>query len=196
MTCEVYEGDRVEIRVPYGLFRGTVNDFKKINHKEYSIKLVNIEILDESIATGSRSNDQEEEKQDTLSCHRFWHYEIQDLKIFKRHQSPEKVINQGPFNIQTIPFIKLGPSSRWPPHFICLKLRTILLNVKKQWTTDNDGEEIVPKVYKTRSDMSYKKANFEFIDNREKLAKILPIIMKMKEIAFLFEPSYPPGKTS
>ena len=44
--------------------------------------------------------------------------------------------------------------------------------------------------------MSYPKANFEFIDNREKLAKILPIIMKMKEIAFLFEPSYPPGKTS
>ena len=104
MTCEVYEGDRVEIRVPYGLFRGTVNDFKKINHKEYSIKLVNIEILDESIATGSRSNDQEEEK-DTLSCHRFWHYEIQDLKIFKRHQSPEKVINQGPFNIHAIQLI-------------------------------------------------------------------------------------------
>ena len=71
-----------------------------------------------------------------------------------------------------------------------------MLNVKKQWTTDNDGEELVPKVYKTRSDMSYPKANFEFIDNREKLAKILPIIMKMKEIAFLFEPSYPPGKTS
>ena len=104
MTCEVYEGDRVEIRVPYGLFRGTVNDFRKINHKEYSIKLVNIEILDESIATGSRSNDQDEEKE-TLSCHRFWHYEIQDLKIFKRHQSPEKVINQGPFNIHAIQLI-------------------------------------------------------------------------------------------
>ena len=101
MTCEVYEGDRVEIRVPYGLFRGTVNDFRKINHKEYSIKLVKIEILDESIATGSRSNDQDEEKE-TLSCHRFWHYEIQDLKILKRHQSPEKVINQGLFNIHTI----------------------------------------------------------------------------------------------
>lgn len=184
MTCEVYEGDRVEIRVPYGLFRGTVNDFKKVNHKEYSIKLVNIEILDESIATESRSNDQEEEEQDTLSCHRFWHYEIQDLKIFKRHQSPEKVINQGPFNIQTILFIKLRT----------IFLKRFCLNVKKQWTTDNDGEEIIPKVYKTRSDMSYKKANFEFIDNREKLAKILPIIMKMKEIAFLFEPSYPPGK--
>ena len=81
------------------------------------------------------------------------------------------------------------------PHFILPKLAKVLLNVKKQWTTDNDGEEIVPKVYKTRADMSYKKANFEFIDNREKLAKILPIIMKMKEIAFLFEPSYPPGKT-
>ena len=103
MTCEVYEGDRVEIRVPYGLFRGTVNDFRKINHKEYSIKLVNIEILDESIATGSRSNEQDEEKE-TLSCHRFWHYEIQDLKIFKRHQSPEKVINQGAFNIHAILF--------------------------------------------------------------------------------------------
>ena len=68
-------------------------------------------------------------------------------------------------------------------------------NVEKQWTTDNDGEELVPKVYKSRSDMSYMKTNFEFIDNREKLAKMLPIIMKMKEIAFLFEPSYPPGKS-
>ena len=90
MTCEVYEGDKVEIRVPYGLFRGTVNDFRKMNQKEYSIKLVNIQILDDS------------EERDTLSCHRFWHYEIQDLKIFKRHQSPEKVINQGLFNIHEI----------------------------------------------------------------------------------------------
>jgi len=132
-----------------------VNDFKKINQKEYSIKLVNIEILNlksnESTNGSSRSQDENEK----LSSHRFWHYEIQDLKIFKRHQSPEKVLNQ-------------------------------------QWTTDNDGEELVPKVYKTRSDMSYMKANFEFIDSREKLAKTLPIIMKMKEIAFLFEPSYPP----
>ena len=99
MTCEVYEGDKVEIRVPYGLFRGTVNDFRKMNQKEYSIKLVNIDVLDETqeSATGNRQNDQssaENEGKQTLSCHRFWHYEIQDLKIFKRHQSPEKVINQ------------------------------------------------------------------------------------------------------
>ena len=107
MTCEVYEGDRVEIRVPYGLFRGTVNDFKKMNQKEYSIKLVNIEVLDEAkeSATGDCSNDRsgpENEAKQTLSCHRFWHYEVQDLKIFKRHQSPEKVINQELFGTLAI----------------------------------------------------------------------------------------------
>ena len=104
MTCEVYEGDKVEIRVPYGLFRGTVNDFRKMNQKEYSIKLVNIEVLDETqeSATGNPPNDQssdENEGKQKLSCHRFWHYEIQDLKISKRHKSPEKVINQELFKL-------------------------------------------------------------------------------------------------
>lgn len=59
----------------------------------------------------------------------------------------------------------------------------------QQWTIDND-EETVP-YHNTKMEHKYQNVDFVLIENRDKLASILPTLMKMKEIGVLLEPPYP-----
>ena len=85
-----------------------------MSQREYTIRLVEIEVLDNGSNKITTENDQTEITESSemriLPSHRFWHYEIRELNILRRHQSPEKVTNQDQFYLIATSFLRKEPS--------------------------------------------------------------------------------------